>query len=267
MQADGTGRGGMFKATVVLTVVALLAAFAVRGVKGKGPLAPADREREAAALREPMQFLGRSAAQRVAELDDRVDPTRRAEWKVVRRTVFELRDCPDTAAWIDSTDGQRFERALDDLRRGSRDEALAALALIVELARRSDWEPGLLARTADAERLATLLQEWLRTWGERAADDATLAEPGVAALMLYGRAMRRASKPLPLVTIDAAYERGRAFLASLLSDAQGQPTALSRAARARHPTAIDGLASKGDALAGFDAAAEQLFAGLDGECE
>jgi hypothetical protein len=254
------------RAGAALAALLFAAAVAVRAIPGEGPLAPSDRPVAPDAVREPMQLLGRGASLRIAELDGRVGPERAAEWRAARRSVFELQGCPDTAVWLDGPEGQRVARVVGDLRRGTREEALAALALILELARRTDWDPGLLARTADAERLALLLQDWLRAWGERGADDPTLAEPAVTAVLAYARVARRACRAPPIGRIEAIYERARAFLASILADAQGQPTALSRALRARHPTAIEGFDSKQDCLAGFDRAFDQLDPALDGDC-
>ena len=260
-------RGSMgLNAGIAATIVVIGAAIGVRSLKGEVPLAPADRPRAVDALREPMQLLGRGASLRIAELDLRVEAARREEWIGVRRALFELQDCPSTKDWIDSVDGQRFERLVGELRRGARDEGLAALALVLELARKTEWNTGPLAGTASAERLGAFLQDWLRTWAERGVDDATLADPTVAAVLVYGRVMRRACRPLPIGRNDATYERARTFLAGLLFDAQGQPLALARALRTRHPTAIERFESKNDVLNDLDEASRQLFGDLDGEC-
>jgi hypothetical protein len=265
----GARRRGSVAWTAAVAVVfaVLAAAVAVRAIRGQAPVAPEDRTREPDAIRAPMQLLGRGASLRIAELDPRTDASRRDEWKWARRTVFELAGCPPLSQWLDGPDGQRLERALGELRRGSREEALGALALVIELGRRTEWDPGLLARSQHAQRLAALLQDWLRAWGERGADDPTLSEPTAAAVAAFAHVMQVAVDAPAIGSDEVAYERARAFLASLLLDAQGQPTALSRALRARHPGAVEEFESRSDVLAGFEAAAAQLFPELDGECE
>src|SRR5688572_24436099 len=252
-------------AAAVVVFVLLAAAVAVRAIRGEAPVAPQDRPREPDAIRSPMQLLGRGAFLRMSELDPRVGAAHRDEWKAARRSVFELSECPPLSEWLDGPEGQRLERTLGELRRGTRDEALGALALVIELARRTEWDPGLLGRSQNAQRLAGLLQEWLRAWGERGAEDATLSEPTLAAVLAYAHAMQVAVKAPALGDDEAAYERATSFLSLLLVDAQGQPSALSRALRARHSEAIAEFESRSDVLAGLDAAAEQLFPELDGE--
>lgn len=250
----------------IAAVLVFVGAFAVRGLAGEPPIAPADRERAPDELKAPMQLLGASASLRAAELAPRVRVELLAEWNVVQRSVARLAGCPPAAEWLSSAAGQRFERLFAELRRGSRDEALAALHLVFELARRSKWDPGLMARTQHADRLAGLLQEWLRAWGERAADDTLLAEPAVAATVAYGALMRRVSQPLPLGGNDDALERARIFLGGLLHDASGQQTRLGSALRARHPRALERFAAKRGVLDGFADAFKQAWPELDGEC-
>ncbi len=250
----------------VLTLVLFGVAIGVRALRGAAALAPADRPRSADLLREPMQFLGRGAALRMDELTPRISAENSQAWRAANKLAFEIAECPTTVEWLATPEGQRFERLLGDLRRGTSDEGLAALALIVELARTTEWNAGLLARTQSAERLAALTADWLRSWSERGATDTTLAEPTLAATLLYGLAMHEAADPLPIVRNAAAYERAQAFLQSLFVDAQDQPTALSRAMRQRHPLAVDGLASKSDGLRALAEEAKHLFSDLDGEC-
>lgn len=252
--------------TALAAVLVFVGAFTVRGLDGEAPVAPADRERGPDELKAPMQFLGQSASLRVAELAPRVRESLQAEWRVVQPSIARLAGCPPSAAWLSSAPGQRFERLFAELRRGSRDEALVALHLIFELARRSEWDPGLLARTQHADKLAGLFQEWLRAWGERGADDTLLGEPAVAATIAYGALMRRVSQPLPLGGNDEALERARSFLHGLLQDAQGQSTRLGNALRARHPRALERFAAKRGVLDGFAEAFEQAWPELDGEC-
>ena len=248
------------------TVVLLVAAAAVRGLHGTPPLAPQDRPREKAEIAEPMQLLGRGAALRIEELTARVSEAVKPNWNAAHRLPLELRDCPKLLEWIESADGQRFERLLGELRRGSREDAFASLALTLALARATDWNPGLLARTQNAERLGALLQEWLRVWGERGVGDALLAEPTLAATVLYGRVMRIAAEAPPIGRFDAPYERAKAFLSNALLDSHGQATALGRALQARFPAASAGFDDADDCLAGLDREAAQVFVGLDGKC-
>ncbi len=252
--------------TALAAVLVFVGAIVVRGVSGSGPIAPSDRERGPDELRAPMQFLAAAAHLRASELTPRVRAELRSEWSALQPSVATLTGCPPTAEWLSSPTGQRVERLLTELRRGSREEALAALHLCFELARRSDWHPGLLARTQHADKLAGLLQEWLRMWGERAADDTLLSEPAVAATVAYGALMRRVSQPLPLGGSDEALARAQSFLRSLLLDSQGQATRLAIAVRARHPAALERFDAKRGQLEGFAEAFEHAWPELDGEC-
>jgi len=251
---------------IVATVALLVGAIGVRGLRGALPLAPQDRPREKTEIAEPMQLLGRGASMRIEELTARVSEAVKPNWSAAHRLPFALRDCPKLLDWIESADGQRFERLLAELRRGSREDAFASLALTLALARATEWNPGLLARTQNAERLGALLQEWLRAWGERGVGDTLLAEPTLAATVLYGRVMRIAAEAPPVGRFDAPYERAHAFLANALLDHQGQTTALGRALQARFPAASAGFDDEHDCLSGLDREAAQVFAGLDGKC-
>lgn len=251
---------------VFLTLALLAAALFVRSIAGGPPLDPSDRDRDRDALREPMQLLGRGAATRVAELDERVSPELRAEWTRLRQVVFALARCPRTGDWLDTVDGLAFERLFSELRRGSRDDALGAQALLVEVARRTAWSPGLLARTTDAERLVALQGEWMRTWGSRAAGDAELAEPVLAGLLLQAR-LERATYLRAIGRDRERYERAVETFRRLLEDAQGQPTELARALDARHPGLATALAERKDGLEPLDTVAGRFFPGLNGECE
>ena len=253
-----------------LPVLAALALFAgalfVRSIEGEPQLAPSDRGRDRDALREPMQLLGRGAATRVAELDERVSPELRAEWLRLRQVVYALVRCPRTGDWLDSVDGLAFERLFSELRRGSRDDALAAQVLMVEVARRTSWAPGLLARTSDAERLVALQAEWTRTWSSRGASDVQLSEPALAGLLLQAR-LERATYLRAIGRDRERYDRAVETFRRLLEDAQGQPTELARALDARHPGLATGMAERKDALESLDTVAGRFFPGLNGECE
>jgi len=161
---------------IVATVALLVGAIGVRGLRGALAARAQDRPREKTEIAEPMQLLGRGASMRIEELTARVSEAVKPNWSAAHRLPFALRDCPKLLDWIESADGQRFERLLAELRRGSREDAFASLALTLALARATEWNPGLLARTQNAERLGALLQEWLRAWGERGVGDTLLAE-------------------------------------------------------------------------------------------
>ena len=249
-----------------VTGVLLVAAVAVRGIAGERPPEPEDVVRSPDALVEPLQFLAAGAALRMRELTPRIDPARAGEWAAMWRRPYELADCPPAADWLGGPDGQRLERLLAELRRGSRDEALAALALTVQVARATDWDPGLLGRTQHAERVGGLLQDWLRVWGARAADDAELLEPTLAALLLYGRVMRTAYEAPALGRADAPYERARTFLDELTGARAPRRTPLGERLAARHPRAWTTLVEKSDFLAGAAEEARALFPEVDGEC-
>ena len=248
------------------TVALLIVALGVRAIPGDRPVAPQDRPKQERELREPMQLLGRSASLRVAELDALVSDSQRDAWLTTRRRVFELQGCPKLGDWLDGPEGQAFERTLGELRRGSREDALAALTLTTELARRTEWTQGLLRKNPGAERLSRLFADWLRAWSGRAPTDSLLSEPAIAATALYARAATVAGKRI-LSRDDTLDEAATAFLTQQLRDAQGQATALARAIRAAHPTALSGFDERDKALAGLDSIAERLFPGLDGECK
>jgi hypothetical protein len=240
---------------------------AVRGIAGELPPAPEDELAGPGRLVEPQQFLTRNGALRMRELSARIDPARAPEWNALWRRPYELEDCPKLGDWMGGPEGQRLERLLSELRRGSSDEALAALALTVQLARATEWDPGLLGRTQHAERLGGLLQDWLRGWGPRAADDGQLLEPALAALLVYGRVMRTAYEAPTLGRADAPYERARAFLDELTGARAARRTPLGERLAARHPRAWTTLVEKNDFLAGADEEARALFPELDGECD
>ncbi|MCY3001366.1 MAG: hypothetical protein NTV21_06140 [Planctomycetota bacterium] len=264
--AQANGSSTATRVAMGATVALLIVALGVRAIPGQRPLAPQDRPKEERELREPMQLLGRSASLRVAELDALVSDSRRDTWLTTRRRVFELQGCPKLGDWLDGPEGQAFERTLGELRRGSREEALAALTLTTELARRTEWTQGILRKNPAAERLSRLVADWLRAWSDRAATDSLLSEPAIAATALYARATQVAGKRVigRDESLDAA---ATAFLAQQLRDAQGQATALARTIRAAHPAALTGLDERDNPLAGLDALAERLFPGLDGECK
>ncbi len=217
---------------------------------------------------EPMQFLGKGAALRAPELDAWVASQRKTRFKALRELVFHLKDCPATVEWADSAEGQRLEQMLGELRGGTREEAFAALVLVFQVVRATEWKPGFLAQTREAnvERAAGLVADWLRAWSERGARDPLLAEPSRAALLVYGRLMRTAQKSPRFGDNAASYERGLKFVNELVGIDTGRRTALGESMQARHPDAMRKLVGESDRLRGLDEEALTLFPDLDGAC-
>lgn len=248
------------------TCVLLLAGIAARGIRGERPPAPEDLESDPGALSEPMQFLARGAALRMRELSPRISEQHAEEWADTWRLVFGIESCPRLLAWIDGPDGQRCERLLGDLRRGSRDEALASLALLVELSRSTRWSPGLRTGSQHAERLGGLLQDWLRVWAPRSADDPQLLEPALGAVLLYGRVLRKAYDAPTFGFADAPYDRARSFLDDLTGARAPERTPFGARLAERYPRAFETLAARKDFLLGSSEEARRLFPDIDGSC-
>lgn len=138
-----------------------------------------------------------------------------------------------------------------------------------QLARATEWKPGILTQTpqANAERMASLLADWLRARGESGAKDPLLAEPARAAILVYGRLMRTAQQSPVLGTNSASYERGLKTIEELVGIDSGRRTALGESLQARHPVALRKLVGDSDRLRGFDDEARTLFPDLNGECD
>ena len=246
-------------------VLLVLAVFA-RGMQPERPPAPEDVEPQRPRIQAPMQFLSGGAGERVAELDGWVSEDWRVIWTASRGIAFHIEGCPELREWMESTEGLRIERLLEGLRRGSREDALAALALIFRAARGTDWAPGLRGRPQNAERLGALLQQWLRVWGQRASDDPLLHQPALAAVLVYGRVMRIAWRAPVVGHNAAAYARATAFLDDLcgLGDTR---TPFGRALQARYERAFALLEGDQDRLAGLSDEAVLLFPDVDGSCD
>lgn len=249
-----------------LAVVMLALAIVVRGIPAQPVRLPEDDPDVRPQIAEPAQFLQRGAGLRIAELDRFVREPVRPSFRAAREVLFHIEGCPPLLEWIDQAEGQRVVRLLGELRAGSREDALAALALIFRLARATEWKPGLMADTSSAERLGSLLQDWLRAWAERGARDPLLAEPSIAATSLYAQAMRAAWNA-PVVGHDVApYERARAFLLELTGLSTQQRTAFGETLRAREVRAFEQLSAAKDALVGLAQVAQSRFPDIDGEC-
>jgi len=249
-----------------LTVLLLAASVFVRGIRGAAPERPEDRAPEAGAIAEPLQLLGRGARSRLGDLEPHIAPTRREAWVASARATFSLAGCPELQEWLTTASGQAAERLINDLRRGSRQEALASLALVFQTARATEWEPGVLGSN-NAERLGVLFQDWLRRWAEPAADDPLLAEPAIAAALAYGRVMRLAYQAPAIGRAEGPYERARSFLSELTGANEPRLTAFGESLVGRFPDAFDDFRRQTDLLEGFDREAQVLFPELTGECE
>ncbi|MDZ4773659.1 MAG: hypothetical protein SGI72_11055 [Planctomycetota bacterium] len=253
---------------LVATGVLLVLAVAVRGITPRATVAPEDVVEEGPRIVEPMQFLGAGAKLRGGELDQWIAADRRTRFKALRQLLFNLDNCPDLVEWIDSMDGQGLERMIAELRTGKREEAFASLALVYQLARATEWKPALMSRTpqAEAERLGSMLQDWLRMWGERAAKDTLLAEPAVSAVLLYAHVMRMAENAPVIGTLSAPRERAKAYINELLGVGQSRRTALGELVQARHGDALSRFAGRDDPLVGLAKDAQTLFPDMNGTC-
>lgn len=259
--------GGSLRAAMIASLALLVLAVVVRGFQPAPQTLPEDQPGDEERIREPMQFLSRGAALRVRELDAWVSKDLSVSWRAQRGRLFALDDCPSLMVWLDGEEGQRLERLLARLRAGSREDALGALAMIFQLARATEWDTGLLGGSHHAERLARLLQDWLRNWAERSAEDAVLHEPALAAALLYGRAMRIAYEAPVVGRNRPAYERARNFLQDLCGTGTRQRSAFGESLRTSHPRALSVLESDDDFLRGFRGECIVLFPGLDGDCD
>lgn len=218
------------------------------------------------AIDEPLQLLGPSGALRVDELTVRLPQELRPRWEDSTRAVFSIVDCPKLRPWLDGPEGQEVERLLGELRRGESTEALASLALLVQLARRTTWSSSVTRGGEHANRLGTLLQEWLDTWAERAMGDAQLYDSSLAAFLIYGRAMRVAIRAPTFGLNDGANERARRFVDELTGSGATQRTPFGDALNDRYPRAFADLLVDGDFLEACRDEARSLFPDLDGDC-
>jgi hypothetical protein len=254
------------RAAMALAGLLFVFALLVRGAKPAPLLRPEDTPVEEPRIAQPLQLLARGAALRVGELDRWVSREQLAEWKAVRGSAFGITGCPATMDWLDGAEGQRFERCVSALRSGTREDALAALVLVFQLARATEWKPGILGHTQHAERLGALLEGWLRSWSARSAKDALLVEPALSATLLYGRAMRLAWRAPVLGYNAAPYERARALLSEIAGEGAHR-NEFGQALQARHPEAARGLASEADILEGLEEECAVLYPKLVGDCE
>lgn len=251
---------------LALAALLLCAAVGVRALAPAPVVEPQDAPIGERRIDAPMQLLGANAELRVGEVDALVSEPLRTRFSAERRLVFGLRGCPELHLWLDGADGQRIARFLGELRAGSREDAFAALVLVMRIARATEWKPGMLGADPNAERLGTLLEDWLRAWGERGAKDPLLAEPALAATLVYGRAMRVAWDAPVVGTNKGPYLRACSFLVELLGLERGANSGLGERVQARHPHATMRLRGEDDRLRGLDEEALALFPDLRGDC-
>jgi len=264
----GTGAGRGLSLAIGAASVLFVVAIGVRGVPPAKSVAPQDVIEEGPRIVEPMQFLGSGAKLRAAELDEWIAADRRARFKALRDLVFHLDGCPPLLEWIASMDGQRLERLLGELRTGTREEALAGLTLLYQVARATEWKPGVMTTTpqAPAERLGSLFQDWLRTWGEKSATDPLLSEPAVATALVYGRVMYVAQNAPVIGTLQAPLDRARTFLNELLQTGPSRRSPLGELVQSRHGSALSRFVGTDDPLSGFASDALTMFPDLKGNC-
>lgn len=242
-------------------------AFLVRGLAPNKVILPKDIPvAERPKLRDPMQLLSPAARLRAAELDPLVSPAHAATFTAVRKSLFSMSTCPELLDFANSADGQRFERLLEDLRTGTREDAFAALALLLRAARACEWKPGLRARTEHAEKLGSWLGDWLRSWAEPGANDPLLSEPALAAGLVYGKVMHVAWKAPIVGHKQAPYDKAQALLDELVGTTPGRRTAYGELLQLRYPRAMSQLFVRTDALAGCAEECAALYPELTGEC-
>ncbi len=259
------GRGWL-RAMVGVTVALLAGALWVRAWEPARTFGPAADD-AALSLPSPMQFLQRGGTLRLEELDEYVAESRRARWVRARDVVTNLQGCPRLGAWLDTASGLEFEQLSAELTRGNSEEALASLALLTTLARRTTWEPGFMGGGSDAGRLGGLYAAWLFERADASLEDPLLYEPALSAVVLYGRAMRTAYQAPTFGRDDAAYERARSTLERVVGITERGRTDFGAALQARYGRAVSLLESSDDLLVGFHEEAKVLFRDLDGECE
>lgn len=251
---------------MVATGVLLVAAVFVRGIRGSEPERVEDRERAPDAIAAPVQLLGAGARRRLGEITDRLDAGQREQWLAAQRIAFGLEGCPELNEWLATAEGQRVEQVIGDLRRGPSVQGLASLTLLVQLARATRWSPGVFGNE-NAQRMGDLIKPWLRTWAEPAMDDPQLAEPALAAALVYARVMRLAYEAPVLTREEGAYDRARTFLEGLTGTNEPRLTSFGHALSTRHADAFATFRRETDYLQGLAEECGVLLPGLDGACE
>ncbi|MFT5286603.1 MAG: hypothetical protein ACI8TQ_002773 [Planctomycetota bacterium] len=249
---------------MVLVVAALFGAVWVRTIPPTIIAAP-EAEGDELPILEPMQLLRIGGEERLVELDSWIDLDQRVAFIDTRLDLLDLDGCPPLGEWIGGSRGLAFEQTVGSLSRASRTEALGALALVFQLARTTEWAPGMFGDAQAAERLGGLLAHWLDRWGERAMEDALLYEPTLAAVLLYGHVMNVAFQAGIFGKSDVSRDRAQANLVRLAGSQGDRRTALGAALGTRYPNALSSAISDAD-LTGFTGELELAFPELNGEC-
>jgi hypothetical protein len=246
-----------------------LAAVLVRGVEATPPAPPAPpvvEPGEGPHIASPGQLLRAAGLARLGEVEAFLDGELLEGWRAATAALGAIEGCPELGAWLATPAGLELERLVAELTRGSSEEALGALALVFQLAARTEWQPGVLGGPEHAEELGGLLGAWLDARGLDAMDDGLLYEPALGAVLLYARAMRAAHEDGWFGNSGRSLERARALVARLSEGPGETRSALAVAVEAAYPRALPrSLESDGflDALAEESALA---FPELDGEC-
>ena len=217
---------------LLATAVLAASALAVRAIPD-ATHAPAISEVEASIAR-PEQLLGAAGKRRLPELDEWVSESRQGRFVALRREVTSLTGCPDLTTWLNGPEGLEFGRLVDELTRGTSEEALAALALEFQLAYRTTWKPGLFGGSAAAERLGDRLGRWLDAHAAAAVGDPLLHYPALAACVLYGAVMDAAFQGGFFDQSDPSRTRAERRLSELLGE-RGRFTELGAALLNRYP--------------------------------
>ncbi len=267
MAAEPKGPPSAIPALCGATLALLVAAVAVRGTRGPAPIRAPESTPLTRKLVEPMQFLGARSGVRIDELLELIEPTKRSEFLACSHLPFDLAGCPRLTTWIDGPDGQRFERMLVALRQGGNTEAFAALAVLFQLGRSTQWKtPRLSSGSADAERYGELLRDWLAAWGEASARDELLREPAQAAFLVYGRVMRTAYEAAWVGHKEGPHARAKQFALDLTGADQPRHTEFGQELQRAFPEAFDSLVGRDDFFAGASKQAKTSHPEIDGEC-
>lgn len=225
--------------------------------------------RSGSQLEKPLQLLSAGAIHRRGELDERVSRELAGAWSEARDLAFGVEGCPALRDWLEEQDGQRVELLVEELRGGGPGDALAALTIVFQVARATEWAPGFPAHAEHAERLGGLLAEWLARWGEAGVDEPGLHETALVAALFYGRVMGAAWSAPAFGHNAASLDRARRFLLELTGAETGSRTRFGQALQARYGRAFAALQAD-DESAFFSAFAEEcalLLPDLDGTCD
>ncbi|MCE9594044.1 MAG: hypothetical protein K8S98_07620 [Planctomycetes bacterium] len=259
------GARWLLRIWIAVGVALMATAVLVRGI-GNDDGGRTRPEATAPTIPEPMQLLSRAGRSRIDERWLWIEPEHRDRWERCYKRPFEIADCPRFGDWIATRAGADTALLVSELTRGKAEEAVTALALVFELARRTAWRAGVLDSGSDATQLAALLENWLALWAATSARDPLLAEPTRAAFCLWGRVTSTAIDA-PLFGRDAAVaSHARVFVESLIHTKGAAPTDFGRAFGERYPRAFTGLLAEDDFLVGLADDCTRLFPELDGGC-